>query len=217
MSHLLCLKLHPFTRVTVLVVVALASVACGGDGRRLPEPGTNGATPRPTTVTPVTADIFAGASDTEFALRSPSVSFGEMLPARHARDGGNVPPELRWTNVPPGTEELAVIMTDLSADGFVHWVMTGIDPMGGNTIYEALVPPGAVQARNDFGELGWGGPAPPAGDEAHTYAIRLLALGQTSGIQDGERGADLIPDLEGKAIGMAELVVFYRQAVAVDP
>jgi len=89
--------------------------------------------------------------------------------------------------------------------------------MGGNTIYEALVPPGAVQARNDFGELGWGGPAPPAGDEAHTYAIRLLALGQTSGIQDGERGADLIPDLEGKAIGMAELVVFYRQAVAVDP
>lgn len=217
MSHWLCLKLHPYLRWAVAVLAALASAACGGDGRRLPEPGTNGATPRPTAVVTDTADLFGEASATEFALRSPSFAFGEMLPARHAYAGGNVPPELRWQNVPEGTEELAVVMTDLSADGFVHWVMTGIDPMGGSTIYEALVPPGAVQARNDFDELGWAGPAPPVGGDAHTYVIRLLALGQVSGFQGGEPGAEVIPELEAMAIGMAELVVFYRQAVAVDP
>jgi Raf kinase inhibitor-like YbhB/YbcL family protein len=196
-----------------LIVLA----ACSNDGRSLREPGTGGATPRPTPEPTTTVDLFVDADPDAFTLRSPSVAPSEMLPLRHAYGGSNVPPELRWRNVPEGTVELALVVTDVTANDFVHWVMAGIDPQGGTTLYEALVPPGAVQALNDFGELGWGGPAPPVGDEAHSYVFKLLALGELSGLEGGEVGASVIPMLESKAIGVAELVVFYRQAAALDP
>lgn len=168
----------------------------------------------PETTIPV--ELFAGIDPSEFTLRSPAVAPGDLLPFRHSRAGSNIAPELQWQGVPGEAVELAIVMTDLNANNFVHWVITGIDPFS-TTVFEGLVPPGAVQAINDFGELGWGGPAPPVGDDAHSYVFKIFALGELSGVNGGELGADLIPRLEANAIGVAELPTFYRQANAIDP
>ncbi len=189
---------------------------CGDDGRSLREPGTGGATPRPVPETTTSVDLFADADANGFTLRSPAARPGDLLPYRHSRAGANVSPEVQWRNVPDDAVELALVMVDITAGDFVHWVIAGIAPTS-TTIFEALVPPGAVQALNDFGEPGWGGPAPPLGDDAHSYVFKLFALSEPSGLQGGERGSDVIADLEAKAIGIAELVTFYRQSVGVDP
>ena len=192
------------------------AAACSTDGRDLREPGTGGATPRPIPETTTSIDMFADAEPGTFVLRSPVARPGDLLPHRNARGGSNIAPELGWQGVPAGTVELAVVMVDVNADNFVHWVVTGIDPAS-PTLFEALVPPGAVQALNDFGELGWGGPAPPIGEDAHGYMFKLLALGEPSGMESGAVGSAVVPVLEAKAIGVAELITFYRQTAAVDP
>jgi Raf kinase inhibitor-like YbhB/YbcL family protein len=50
-----------------------------------------------------------------------------------------------------------------------------------------------TQGRNDFGELGYGGPCPPEG-ETHTYVFRILAL---------DTDLDLPPDADRAAFDAA--------------
>ena len=51
---------------------------------------------------------------------------------------------------------------------WVHWVAWNIDPT--NTELENLT----TEGMTDFGEVGYGGPAPP--DKRHTYVFTLYAL-----------------------------------------
>lgn len=130
-------------------------------------------------------------------LRSSAVADDAPIPATHAMDGDNVPPDLMWQGVPEGTHELAVTCIDLDApDGpFLHWLVTGIDPM-----LRALDATAGREHRNGFGESGWGGPLPPEGDEPHRYVVRVHALDEEfdetldGRVGPGE-GADDVPAL----------------------
>jgi phosphatidylethanolamine-binding protein (PEBP) family uncharacterized protein len=54
--------------------------------------------------------------------------------------------------------------------------MTGIDPTSGE-LAEAEIPPGAVEALNFFGEVGYTGPCPIPGNTS-TFKLTVHALGQ---------------------------------------
>jgi len=197
-------------RAFLIVAAVTLTAACSDDGKSLREPGTGGATPRPIPTTTVPVDIFSDAIAGDFVVRSPAVRPGDLLPRRHTAGGADVAPEIQWRNPPADAVEIAIVMTDIT-DGFVHWVVAGIDPVSG-TVFEALIPPGAVETINDFGQSGYGGPAPPVGSDAHSYVFKVLALGEFSGITPDQLGRDVIAELEGIAIGVAELFTFYRQA-----
>ena len=200
----------PFRSLLIGVICAIALGACSSDGRELREPGTGGATPRPVPIPTTTVDMFTNTLDGEFALRSPNVAPASFLPHRYSIAGANISPELHWRNVPEGTVELAIVLTDLTAEDQVLWLIAGLDPTSVQ-LFEGLVPPGATQGENDRGQIGWSGPSPAPGDDAHSYVFRLFALFEPSGLQGGELAAGTIPDLEAIAHGVTELVVFYQE------
>jgi Raf kinase inhibitor-like YbhB/YbcL family protein len=124
-----------------------------------------------------------------------------VIDVRYTCKGDDVAPALSWQGVPEGTQELAVVMIDVSADGFVHWVMTGLDP-GLPGLTENELPEGAVLAENDFGERAYGGPCPP---ESHSYLLTLYALGQELELIGDEQGSELLFVIEESVVGQVSV------------
>ena len=75
-------------------------------------------------------------------------------------------------------------------------------------VAEGQVPAAAVQAVNDFGSVGWTGPA-DAGDGTHRYVVGLHALSAPSGLVDGLAPADAVAAIESVTVAIAELAFTY--------
>lgn len=166
----------PVPRPLLAPVVALGLgsllVACSStDGRTLPSPD-----PDRTTTSAAGPDVGqpsdGGAVIDSFALGSAAFADGDAIPARHTCAGEGLSPALDWALSPPAAE-LALVVRDQDADGFVHWVLTGIDPLI-QGIGEDGVPEGSVEAGNDAGGLGWTPPCPPRGTHAYVFTLHVL-------------------------------------------
>ena len=145
-----------------------------------------------------------------FQLTSKAFKDGGMIPAQYTADGDGVSPPLEWQGPPPGTKSFALICDDADGPGgtFTHWLAYNIPP---NLFHFAEAypilktqPNGIKQGTNDFGTVGYRGPAPPSG--VHFYCFKIYAL---SGLLDLEEGAKRGP-LE-KAIQRC----FLREAMLV--
>jgi Raf kinase inhibitor-like YbhB/YbcL family protein len=110
-------------------------------------------------------------------LKSAVFSDHDIIPRRYSKDGENVSPPLTWSGVPDDAAELVLACEDADAPSgtFVHWLVTGIDPHTGG-VDTGDTPTGGRPRTNGYGERGWGGPRPPAGDPAHRYFFRLYAI-----------------------------------------
>ncbi|CAM2192144.1 YbhB/YbcL family Raf kinase inhibitor-like protein [Paraburkholderia sp. A1RI_3L] len=99
--------------------------------------------------------------------------------------GENISPALQWDAPPGDAQSLAVTVYDPDAptgSGFWHWVVANLPPdaralpRNAGKADGSLLPHGAVQVRNDYGTVGFGGAAPPRGDKPHRYIFRIHAL-----------------------------------------
>lgn len=149
----------------------------------------------------VSAASISGCSSSDaqtpvFTMSSPDLTGGTFA-AKHILNGfgctgGNVSPALQWSNVPTGTQSLALQVYDPDApsgSGFWHWAVynmppttTGLVQGAGNN--PATLPTGAFGGNTDFLDTGatggngnYGGPCPPAGDAPHRYVFTLFAVG----------------------------------------
>ena len=172
-------------------------------------PGASGALPAESLL-PTTAPLATVApASTGFSLQLPWPA-GGAIDARFTCDGEDRSPTLVWTAPPAGTVEMALVVTDDDAEGFVHWVVAAIPPTAGE-VGEGGEITGAFAGRNSAGELGWSGPCPPAG-ETHTYRFALYALGQQAELPDDFTAADVLAVAGPSSIGRAESTGVYTRA-----
>ena len=149
-------------------------------------------------------------------LRSTAFEAGEIIPATHTCDGEDVSPPLTWLGVPEGTEGLALILEDIDSVKGVwsHWVLYNVPP-NVNKLPEGVSPAkslpwGGVQGRNDFDNVGYGGPCPSDG-KTHRYVVRLYALDERFELAPGKRREEVLKAIQGHVIDEAELMGRYMR------
>ena len=154
-------------------------------------------------------------------LTSPAFSDGGEIPRECGYKNGNQEPPLRIGVVggkelgSTGIHSLALIMDDpdaMEAVGkvWVHWVVWNIHPweqVGSGDFSEDLICSDAIEGTTDFGEVGYGGPAPP--DKRHTYVFKLYALDSELDLPDKSTKADVEKAMEGHIIEQTQLTGTY--------
>ncbi len=128
------------------------------------------------------------ASASDFKLQSTDIAEGQQLTSSHVFqgfgcEGGNVSPQLSWSNAPSETKSFAITVYDPDAptgSGWWHWTLVNLPasvtslPKGVKLDDDAFK--GAMNITNDYGVKGFGGACPPVG-EVHRYQFTVHALG----------------------------------------
>ena len=134
-------------------------------------------------------------------LTSSAFSYGDEIPRQFGYKNGNEEPPLTINGIPEGTKSLALIMDDPDAMGavgkvWVHWVVWNINP-------DTKQFNDALEGMTDFGEVGYGGPAPP--DKRHTYVFKLYALDCKLDLSSRSTKTDVEQAMEGHIIEQTSL------------
>lgn len=142
-------------------------------------------------------------------LTSPSFHDGSTLPARYTCGGAGVSPPLNWTRPPAHTASFAVTCLDPDAPGgtFTHWLVWDIPPAA-RSLAEGAVPAGARQGKNDFGNIGYGAPCPPAG-APHHYIFTVYALNSVPDLPPGSSRNDLYSVIQGHILAKGQITGLY--------
>ena len=131
-----------------------------------------------------------------FAISSSNFANGGDIPKRFTCDGGDVSPQLSWTQPPSGTQSLALVVDDPDAPAgdWTHWLAFNLPPdsngLGEDVPKIDQLAHGGYQGRNDFHRIGYGGPCPPAG-KPHRYFFKLYALDQKLNLNPGASKREL--------------------------
>ncbi len=152
-----------------------------------------------------------------FNISSPAFEYGVDIPAVHACEGDDVSPPLHWDGEPKGTVTFALIMEDPDAPGgiFTHWMVYNL-PSDCHSL-EKIIPieknmeNGAIQAKNDFGKIGYGGPCPPKGEE-HRYFFRIFALKKKLQPESVHSREDFYEAIKDHILDEAEYMGKYRMS-----
>ncbi|MCE2506877.1 MAG: YbhB/YbcL family Raf kinase inhibitor-like protein [Nitrosopumilaceae archaeon] len=144
-------------------------------------------------------------------LESPSFKNGEVIPKKFGYKNGNISPSLTISDIPESTKSLALIMDDPDAMGavgkvWVHWVLWNISK-DVQTINENSIPEKSIEGETDFGEIGYGGPAPP--DKEHTYIFKLYALDTNLDLTKGSTKTELENSMKDHIVAETRLTGKY--------
>ena len=134
----------------------------------------------------------------EFSIISSNFDEGKEIPKEFGYKFENKEPKLDFKNVPKGTMSIGLIMDDpdaMAAVGkiWVHWLQY-FDYPSQNLI---------IEGKTDFGEIGYGGPAPPNG--CHTYIFKGYAVDVKLDLKEGYSKQDLEDAMKGHIIAKTKL------------
>ena len=134
----------------------------------------------------------------EFSLSSPDFEEGGEIPKKFGYKHGNEMPEIIFKNAPNDAICLALIIDDPDAMGavgkvWVHWLQY-------HDVNDITT---TISGKTDFGEIGYGGPAPP--DKRHTYIFKAYALDVELDLNEGYSKQELEDAMKGHIIAEAKL------------
>ena len=178
--------------MTLLTIIAVGATSCTMSEPELPDEG-----------------------EMTLSLSSPAFQEGEDIPITYTCDGQDVSPPLTWGEPPSETQSFALIMDDPDAPGgvFTHWLLFNL-PADSRELLEAVPPNelanGALQGKNDFGTIGYGGPCPPPGP-AHHYRFTIYALDQALDLMTDASRKQVIDAITGHILARGQLIGMYQR------
>jgi hypothetical protein len=140
-------------------------------------------------------------------LESNDFKHNEMMDAKFTCDGKDISPNLKWSNIPDGTQSFALSCEDPDAPSgtWIHWYVYNI-PSNVNEIAQGGPVPGK-EAENDFGKTDYGGPCPPSG--THRYFFTIYAIDKTK--LTGITKSSFNRKVKENRIESAELIGLYKR------
>jgi Raf kinase inhibitor-like YbhB/YbcL family protein len=116
-------------------------------------------------------------------VTSPVLS-GGVIPARYTCHGAGLSPPLHWSNPQPATKSLALVVDDSDApiSPYIYWIVFDINPTT-TDIQQGQLPPGARQAYNSAGHVGYAPPCPR--NQEHRYRFTVYALDSVLSLPNG--------------------------------
>jgi Raf kinase inhibitor-like YbhB/YbcL family protein len=145
-----------------------------------------------------------------FTVTSTDVTDGQPLKDDQVAAHGDTSPQLSWEGAPEGTKSFVVTCFDPDAptpSGFWHWNLVDL-PADVTSLETGAasgdLPGKAFHVRNDGGEAGFTGAAPPQGDHPHRYFFVVHAVGEDSlGVDADASNAVVSFNLAFKTLGRA--------------
>ena len=133
----------------------------------------------------------------DFSITCSDFDEGAEIPKKFGYKFENEEPNISFNRPPSSTTTLALIMDDPDAMGAVgkvwlHWLQ-----------YHNLTESSPVEGKTDFGEIGYGGPAPP--DGRHTYVFKAYALDTELELKEGFSKQELEGAMKGHILAEAKL------------
>lgn len=172
-----------------------------------------------------TSSTAALAAD-PFTVTSSTFKDGGTLAVKQAGNvknnpncvGENVSPALQWSNIPNGTQSLAILMTDPEGrngvGGVVYWLAYGIAAsVAGLAEGEGSKPSDKfVGGKNIAGVETYLGPCPPPGLAPHHFTFVVVATDlDPKALPAGLSLAELLAKLEGHSKGATGIVGLFKQ------
>ena len=150
---------------------------------------------------------------------STAFSAGQPLPKKYTCEGDDRSPPLAWSGAPAETRSFALIVDDPDAPDpaaprmtWVHWVLYNLPATTTGLAEDSssgALPIGAVEGRNDFGRVRYGGPCPPVG--RHRYFHKLYALDIVLPAGNPLDKPALEAAMKGHVLAHAELMGTYQK------
>ena len=133
----------------------------------------------------------------DFSITCSDFDEGAEIPKKFGYKFENEEPNISFNRPPSSTTTLALIMDDPDAIGAVgkvwlHWLQ-----------YHNLTESSPVEGKTDFGEIGYGGPAPP--DGRHTYVFKAYALDTELELKEGFSKQELEGAMKNHILAEAKL------------
>lgn len=150
------------------------------------------------------------------SLSSTAFKEGGEIPVKYTCDGQDISPPLVWDEPPHLTQAFALIVDDPDAPGdvFTHWIIfnlpANVHELGEGIPTQERLENGALQGKNDFGRIGYGGPCPPRGP-AHRYRFTIYALDKPLDLEPGVSKKQLIDAVKGHILAQGQLISIYQR------
>ena len=127
--------------------------------------------------------LFRPTIGQSFTVTSTDIKPGALLADTqvynaHGCNGGNISPQLSWSNAPASTKSFAIICHDPDAPrkhGWYHWLVINI-PAETTSVAAGGKISGALETVTDFDQNAYGGACPPVGHGIHHYNFTIYAL-----------------------------------------
>ena len=172
--------------------------------------------------------MLVAAQDMEDTITVTSSVFDHhgMVPEANTAYGDNTSIDLSWSNLPAGTQSLALICDDpivveigMMETPFPHWVVYNI-PASASGLPGGLAADaepnvsgleGMINGVNGTRRPGYFGPRPPANGQLHAYHFRVYALDQDLELEAGLNKDQLLEAIDGHVIGTGMLMGHYER------